>query len=199
MATIKEITVNFIKSTGWKPRKTLEDPALRTEVMQEIQSWNAHDDHEAAEMLADTSCSIAEKMYGLMSYDYRRYGALYTACCAYVDDTVASNSVVLDAARKFGSRFARGEPLCLPALERLAALLKEAHTLFTDAGANAIITCTMDGMTAMALEHTTTAIPQVTRWPEYLRSRVGVSMAYAHFGFARSWRETPESYIQLLP
>ena len=197
---IKDLSVYFMDQSGWKLRYTPEDEVLRADIIHEIECWNAYGDHQAIEMLADTSCSIAEKAYGVTSPEYRRFIALYTACCVHVDDI--GNPVMVDAARKFGGRFARGEPQGVAALDTLAALLRDVYVLLTEVGADAVVSCTIDAMAAMGIEYTTQdmkIVPHATRWPAYFRARTGICASYAHLMFMRSWRETPESYLQLLP
>ena len=200
MTFIKEMSLSFIKLTGWMTQHTPEDTALRADIVHEIELWNAYDNHKAAEMLADTSCSIAEKMYGFTTAAHRRYIALYTACSVHVDDVV--NEVTAAAVQEFGCRFVRGEAQCLPALDRLAALLRDAYTFYGTVSADAIVTCTIDAMAALGIEYTTQKmeiVPRATRWPAYLRLRTGFCATYAHFMFMKGWRQTPETYLQILP
>ena len=155
--------------------------------------WNAYSDRKAIEMLTDASCSIAERAYGYTSPEQRRFTALYTACCAHVDDI--ENPVVVDAARKFGRCFTRGEPQGIAALDRLSALLYEAYALLTEVGADSVVSSTIDAISAMGIEYTTQnmkIVPHATRWPTYFRTRTGIGPAYAHLVFMKRWRETPE-------
>ncbi|KAI0648781.1 hypothetical protein C8Q79DRAFT_470852 [Trametes meyenii] len=46
---------------------------------------------------------------------------------------------------------------------------------------------------------TTPVKPFATRFPWYLRLRAGTGVPFTHFVFAKNWRDTPESYIQILP
>ena len=189
-----------MNQSGWKARCTPEDEALRADVAHEIECWNAYDNHNAIGRLADTSCSIAEKAYGATSPEYRRFIALYTASCVYIDDV--GNPVTVDAARKFGGRFTRGEPQGVAALDTLATLLREGYALLTEVGADSLVSCTISAISAMGIEYTTQSmeiVPHATRWPAYFRLRTGICASYAHFMFMKSWRETPESYLQLLP
>ena len=189
-----------MNQSGWKARNPPEDDALRTDIAHEIKCWNAYSDPNAIEILADSSCSFVERAYGFTSPEHRRFSALYTACCLHVDDT--GNLVTVDATRKFGGRFIRGEPQGIAALDTLAALLGEAYVLLTEVSADSFVTCTIDAISARGIEHDTQdmkIIPNATRWPEYFRSRTGFCSSYAHLMFMRSWRETPESYLQLIP
>ena len=200
MTIIQETTIQFMELSGWKSRQTAEDNVLRKDIIHEIELWKTYDDHRATEALADTSCSIAEKAYGHTTPAHQRYVALYTACCVHVDDV--GNPVTVAAAQAFGSRFSRGEPQLHPALDTLAALLREAYTLYTEVGADAIVSCTIDAMAAMGIEYTARdmkIIPNATRWPAYFRARTGICAAYAHLMFMKSWRETPVTYLQMLP
>ena len=117
----------------------------------------------------------------------------------YVDDLGERN---LDAVMRFTGRFAKGETQPDPVLNCLADLLRRSHELWTQYGSDAIIAGTLDAVTAMYIEYTAQNLvvkPTATRFPYYLRTRAGIGPPYIHFIFMKSWRATPESYLQLLP
>lgn len=199
IAKVKEITAYFLNRSGWKPRCTPEDKDLRTSIISEITQWNVYGDAQAVEKIADGSCAIAEKTYGFTGPAHRRFVALYTACLMHVDDV---GDALLEGIAQFAARLTRGEPQLSPALESLARLLREAHNLWTQVGADIIIASTVEGVTAMYLEYTTQDIvlsPHATWWPGYMRTRTGVCSAYAHCMFMNTWRENPESYLGAIP
>ncbi|EJF61095.1 terpenoid synthase [Dichomitus squalens LYAD-421 SS1] len=147
----------------------------------------------------DGSCVYAETTYGHTTHEHRYFIALYTACLMYVDDLGERD---LDAVMRFTGRFARGEKQPDKILQRLAQLLGSAHDLWTQFGADAIISGTLDAVTAMYIEFTTKDMvvkPSATRFPYYLRTRAGLGPPYIHFIFMKEWRATPESYLQVLP
>ncbi|KAH9932678.1 terpenoid synthase [Epithele typhae] len=154
-----------------------------------------------AKML-ETACSYAETAYAHLAPAHRHYVALYTACVLYAEDLGARDPA---AVAHFARRLIAGAPQLSPVFDRLAALLRGAHALWTDAGADAIIASTLDALSATALEHAAGArggmavAPDATRWPYYLRTRAGGGPQYTHFMFMRGWRESPESYLQILP
>ena len=199
VAKIKDITTYFLNRSGWKPRGTPEDKDLRANISYEITQWNVYDDAQAVEKIVDGSCAIAETTYGFTGPAHRRFVALYTACFMHVDDV---GDALLDAVAQFAARLTRGEPQLSPALESLAELLRGAHELWTQVGADIIIASTVEGVTAMYLEYTTQDMvlgPHATWWPGYMRSRTGVCSAYAYCMFMNTWRDTPESYLGAMP
>ena len=151
------------------------------------------------EKLVDSGCSFAETAYGHTSPVHQHYIALYTALILYIDDIGNKH---LEAVRQFAGRFAQAKQQLCPALDTLVQLLRQAHELWTSVGADAIISGTIDAVTAMYIEYTAQNLvvkPTATRFPYYLRTRAGIGPPYIHFIFMKSWRATPESYLQLLP
>ena len=149
--------------------------------------------------MIETSCWYTETAFAHTSPEHRYYIALYTACMLYGEDVGNQDP---DAVSQFARRLVRGEPQVHPIFDRLASLLKEAHVYWTDVGADAIITGTIDALSATFIEFATsdmTVAPSATRYPYYLRTRAGGGPQYTHFMFMRSWRETAESYLQILP
>ncbi|KAH9924336.1 terpenoid synthase [Epithele typhae] len=149
--------------------------------------------------LVDCACSYTEASYGHLSSQHQRFVALYTACILYIDDLGGQQ---LEPVCQFASRLAGGQPQLTRALETLAGLLKEVHTLWPAYGADAIISGTLDAVSGMYLEYTTQEMepnPIATWWPMYLRTRTGINAPYIHFMFMKGFRDTPETYLQILP
>ncbi|KAH9924290.1 terpenoid synthase [Epithele typhae] len=183
------------------PPHTL-DLALRAEIEHEIILWDAYPDNPAGVVrLADVSCSIAEKAYLLLSPAHRRFVALYTACLTHIDDN--GSSAAVSAAQHFSRRFARGERQMLPALETLARLLREdVYELFPSVGADAIVSNSIDAVTSMYLEYSTGRMaitPGATRWPDYFRAKTGICAAYTYLMYPKGFRDSPETYLQMVP
>ena len=108
----------------------------------------------------------------------------------------------LDALAQFSYRFAKGEKQPNPVLERLVELMKESYDLWPQMGADAIVSATLDSISAMYVECTSGDMeitPQATWWPNYFRTKAGLCPQYAHFIFAKGWRLNADSYMQLLP
>ncbi|KAM5539460.1 hypothetical protein V8D89_006912 [Ganoderma adspersum] len=159
----------------------------------------AGDDPKVAEKISVVAADLAGTIYTHTSPEHQQYIALYTACVVYADDLGSRH---VQALAQFSRRVVTGEKQLSPALEVLADLLKQAYNLWPEVGADAIISGTMMAITSMYLECTTghmTVTPQATWWPNYFRDRTGLPSQYAHFNFMKSWRSTPESYMQLLP
>ena len=162
-------------------------------------AWKSGDSVEVIEKLVDPSCSFAETAYDHTSPEHLYYVALYTAVILYIDDHGGKH---LDAIRQFAARFAQGKKQLSPALDTLVDLMRGAHRLWTDVGADAIIAGTFDAVTAMYIECTTQDMeikPQATLYPYYLRTRTGICPPYIHFVFMKSWRDTTNSYLQMMP
>lgn len=159
----------------------------------------AGDDPEFIEKITVAGCDFAEIIYRHTSLEHQRYIALYTACMFYADDLGTRH---LDAIGQFARRFAMGEKQLNPALDAFADVLRQSYDLWPQVGADAIISGTLEGVTAMYVEYTTGNMAvtlRATWWPNYLRNRTSFCAPFAHFNFMKSWRATPETYIQLLP
>ncbi|KAI1793299.1 terpenoid synthase [Ganoderma leucocontextum] len=159
----------------------------------------AGDDPNFIQKLSVTGCNIAELAYGHTSPEHQYYIALYTACFLYVDDLGTRH---LEAVSQFSRRFANGEKQLNPALDVFTDLLRQSYDLWPQVGADSIVSGTLEGVTAMYIEYTTsdmTVTPRATWWPNYFRTRNGFCSPYTHFSFMKSWRPTPVSYVQLLP
>nr|VWP01600.1 Uncharacterized protein [Ganoderma boninense] len=157
------------------------------------------DNVEVAKKLSTVAADMGVTAYGHTSSAHQEYIALYTACVVYADD-VGSRHV--EALAQFSHRFSTGEKHPFPVLNVLAGLMKQSYDLWSKTGADAIISSTLMGIAARHLECTSndmTITPQATWWPNYFRNRTGFATAYAHFNFMKSWRPTPDSYMQSLP
>ncbi|KAI0770509.1 terpenoid synthase [Fomes fomentarius] len=162
-------------------------------------SWQSADTEEILAKFAETACDYTETGYGHLSPVHQHFVALYTAIILYIDDIGEQH---LDALKQFASRLTCGEKQLCPALDALVHLLRQAHELWTDVGADAIIAGTLDTVTAMYIENTTRDMeikPKATLYPYYLRTRSGICPPYIHFIFMKHWRPTTESYLQMLP
>ena len=196
---IQHTICDFVSRSGYRWGSTPPDSNLRAAIMAEVLQWDSCGNTSIMERIVDSACALTESAYGHLSPTHRRYVALYTACLLYCDDLGGEQ---LEAVRQFAVRLARGQPQLTPALSVLADLLREAHELWSAVGADAIITGTVDALTATAIEFATTGTPvapSALRYPYYLRTRAGGGPQYTHFMFMRSWREKADSYLQILP
>ncbi|KAM5533153.1 hypothetical protein V8D89_013201 [Ganoderma adspersum] len=190
---LREVVRAFL-SPGTPP-----DLQLREKVATEIDSWTLDIDLAMVSKMVETSCSLTETTYSHISLEHRCYVALYTACMLYGEDVGDQDP---DAVTHFARRLVRGERQGHPIFDRLANLLKAAHVYWTDVGADSIVAGTIDALSATSIEFATAdmpAIPSATRYPYYLRTRAGGGPQFTHFMFMRSWRETAETYLQILP
>ena len=179
--------------------RTPRNAGLRHKLATEIASWNIDVSTTFTEKMLHNSCNMAECCYGHTSADHQYFIALYTAFTFYADDHCGADPEPIG---QFAQRFIEGEPQLDPVLDRFAAHIKHAYELWPRIGANAVISGTLDSMTAMYIEYTTqdmSTIPAATRYPYYLRTKSGVGPPYAHFIFAKSWRSSVNSYIQIIP
>ncbi|KAI0632043.1 terpenoid synthase [Trametes polyzona] len=196
---IKRIVLDFLTRSDFHAVACPHDAPLRAKLAAEIRSWTVYVNPRMLEKMIETSCSYAETAFGHTSFDHRYYIAIYTACMLYGEDLGEHDP---DAVTQFARRLVRGEKQLSPIFDRLADLLKQAHVYWSDVGADAIITGTVDALTATAIEFATTGTPVAPfalRYPYYLRTRAGGGPQYTHFIFMRSWREKADSYLQILP
>ncbi|KAM5534650.1 hypothetical protein V8D89_011662 [Ganoderma adspersum] len=198
-AELREIVHGFLSRSDYRSPNTPHDSNLRAKVAAEIDGWSLDINPAMISKMVETSCWYTETAFAHISPEHRYYIALYTACMLYGEDVGNQDP---DAVSQFARRLVRGEPQVHPIFDRLASLLKEAHVYWTDVGADAIITGTIDALSATFIEFATSDMaiaPSATRYPYYLRTRAGGGPQYTHFVFMRSWRETAESYLQILP
>ena len=199
LGDIKDVIRDFLGQADYKSPGSQCDVELRTKLAAELTRWPTDISPAVVSKILDGSCVYSETTYGHTTPEHRFYIALYTACLMYVDDLGERD---LDAVMKFTSRFAKGEEQPNPVLNRLSGLLRRAHELWTQYGADAIVAGTLDAVTAMYIEYTARDLvikPSATRFPYYFRTRAGIGPPYVHFVFMKTWRPTPETYLQLLP
>lgn len=196
---IKIVIRNFLNGLNWESPRTPQNQDLRQRLATEIESWDIDvSDSFTAKMLYN-SCNIAECCYSHASTELQYFVALYTAFTFYSDDHCATDP---EPVGQFAQRFAMGEPQLDPVLDQFAAHIKKAYDLWPLIGANAIISGTLDSMTAAYTEYTTKemdTIPSATRYPYYLRMHSGVGAVYSFFIFPACWRTSVNSYLQLIP
>lgn len=196
---LQELLQDFLLSSAYESPNTTRDLELRKRLASEIATWKLDIEPQMVGKMIETSCSYAETAYCYIPIEHRYYVALYTACMLYGEDLGERDP---DSVAQFARRLIRGERQLNPIFDRLVDLLKEAHTYWTDVGADAIITGTVDALSGTFIEFATAAMvvaPSATRYPWYLRTRAGGGPQFTHFMFTRSWREAPDSYLQLLP
>nr|VWP00959.1 Histidine-containing phosphotransfer protein [Ganoderma boninense] len=198
--TTKLSVRNFLTRLPYASPGLPANPELRREVANVIVSWKVNVDLQYIEGLTETSCSIAESAYAHTSYEHQRVVAIYTACLTYADDLGHRN---LEALEQFARRFTRGEPQLHPALDCLTKILKTLHEFCPTISADAIITSTIDSVTAMYIEVVSQGdviSPFATRYPLYLRLKTGIAPAYVHLNFTKSWGDAIGTYyLQIIP
>lgn len=193
------IILDFLQRSKYILHSTPRNAVLRTSIIECLLSWQSADTEETLAKFAETACDYTETGYGHLSPVHQHFVALYTAIILYIDDIGEQH---LDAIKQFASRLTCGEKQLCPALNALVQLLRQAHELWTDVGADAIIAGTLDSVTAMYIENTTRDMeikPKATLYPYYLRTRSGICPPYIHFIFMKHWRPTTKSYLQMLP
>ncbi|KAH9846345.1 terpenoid synthase [Lenzites betulinus] len=195
----KNVIRDFLRQCNYTDLMTPPDLELRRRTTLEVASWEVGLPPTFAEKLVDTSCHFAETAYGHLPPEHVFFVARYTAYFLYADDLGDTH---LDALREFPHRFVNAEQQLDPVLERLAAMIRGAHALWTDFGTSAILAGTIDALTAFYIEFTTCGMavqPGAVRYPDYLRLKSGIDPPFVAFIFVRGWRSTAESYVQLIP
>ncbi|KAI0769049.1 terpenoid synthase, partial [Trametes elegans] len=190
---------DFIERCGFQSPHSAVDSELRCHISDEVASWNVGLTAAHAEKVVDTSCLLTETAYAHTSPEHRYFVARYTAYFLYADDL---GGRCVEALNQFPRLFAIAQAQLDPVLDRLAELIRGAHALWTDVGANAIITGTLDALTAYHIELTTRDMvvrPGAVRYPDYLRLRTGIDPPFIAFVFMRGWRATAQSYLQFVP
>ncbi|OJT10385.1 hypothetical protein TRAPUB_13077 [Trametes pubescens] len=196
---IKETVQYFLQQCHYEYPNTPKDIALRERMALDIAAWNVDLPARFAEEVLETSCHFIETAYAHTTLEHRFFVARYCAYFVYADDL---GTRCLDALRDFPRRFANREQQLDPILDRLAEMVRGAHKLWTDVGTSAIIAGTLDALTAFYIEYTTCGLavkPGAVRYPDYLRLKSGIDPPFIAFIFMRGWRDTAESYVQLLP
>ncbi|CDO71709.1 hypothetical protein BN946_scf184915.g53 [Trametes cinnabarina] len=196
---IQSIIRGFLQECGYKDPRTPRDEELRRYIASDAQSWNVGLSSSHATKIVDTACHLIEAAYAHLSPEHRRYAACFAAYFVYADDLGNQD---LEALHQFSRRFIAGQEQLNPVLNRLAQLIRRAHELWTDMGASAIVTGTLEAIVAFHTEFTTRNMvikPGALRYPDYLRLRSGIDPPFIAFLFMRGWRDTAESYVQLIP
>ncbi|KAI0769050.1 terpenoid synthase [Trametes elegans] len=198
-AKIHDLIRGFLHRCHYHSPQSKHDDELRAWLTEQIQQWALELSPEFIEKAVDACCIYVETVYGHNPPEHRRYIALYSACMMYADDMSGDDP---ESITRFAQRFVTGEEQPNVILECLAKHLRRAYSFWPQFGADSIITGTMDALSANHIERATRRMhvkPHATRYPTYLRMRAGISAPYTHFVFPNTWRETPESYIQIIP
>ncbi|OSD07404.1 terpenoid synthase [Trametes coccinea BRFM310] len=197
---VQDCVTSFLGACTYTSPRSAPSQELRQWLSQQMSVWEINLSPKFLEKALNASCNYVETVYAhLPSPDHRRYVALYTACMFYAED-IGENDP--DSVMEFTRRFIRGESQPDTVFDCLAKVLKRAYDFWPPFGADSIITGTLDALSANYIECTTqylTVKPEATRYPNYLRLRAGIGAPYTHFLFAKSWRHSPESYLQILP
>ncbi|KAI9058170.1 terpenoid synthase [Trametes sanguinea] len=196
---VQDCVRSFLSDCTYTSPKSPPSDELRQWLGQQINSWKFELSPAFLDKALIASCNYVEAVYAHLPPDNRRYVALYTVCTFYAEDIGEHNPAsVMD----FTRRFIRGEFQPDEVFECLAKILRRAYDLWPPFGADSIITGTLDALSANYIECTTQALevkPSATRYPAYLRLRAGIGAPYTHFLFASSWRQSPQSYLQIIP
>nr|BDI63124.1 sesquiterpene synthase [Trametes versicolor] len=196
---MKAIMQDFLQQCNYEDPSTPKDIELRERMALEMAAWSLDLPATFIEQVHETSCHFIETAYVHTTLEHRFFVARYCAYFLYADDLPGR---CLDALIQFPRRFANREQQLDPILNRLAEMIRGAHELWTDVGASAIIAGTLDALTAFYIEYTTCGLavkPQAVRYPYYLRLKSGIDPPFVAFIFMRGWRDTAESYVQMLP
>lgn len=196
---MQEVIRDLLDRCAYRSPQSATDHELRRGLAEEVAKWGTDVAPAFLTKAADAACNYVETVYGHTPATHRRYIALYTVCMLYADDLGEQDP---GAVMQFTQRFVRAEPQPNAVFECLAGVLRRAHELWPQFGADSIITGTLDALAANHVECTTKDMvvkPLAMRYPTYLRLRAGIGAPFTHFVFPNSWRETPESYVQILP
>ncbi|KAI0667869.1 terpenoid synthase [Trametes maxima] len=196
---LQETISDFLRSCDYTSPKSSNNNSLRCWLTEQVASWSVTISPKFLSKTIDAGCTYVETVFAHVPLENLRYIALYTACMFYADDLGEEDP---SAVAHFARRFVRGEHQPNAVFECLAGLLRRAHDLWPQFGADSIVTGTLDAIAANRVEsmmHTVPVKPFATRFPWYLRSRAGIGAPFTHFMFANNWRQTPETYIQILP
>lgn len=203
LSEVKQVMRDFLREIEYKPMGTVPNPRLRQETKDEILSMNSADLSPAyIEGLTDVAVCIAEFSYSHTSYAHQRYVSFITAYLVVADDLGHDN---IEALGQFVRRHASGQPQLHPVLDRLVLLLRTTHDLYPQVSADAIVANVLDAVAWMYVELQTKeqpVLPAATRYPYYMRVKVGVATGYTHFAFEKEWVDNAETglfYLQLIP
>ncbi|KAI0670956.1 terpenoid synthase [Trametes maxima] len=198
-AVLQDTISEFLRRCDYTPTKTTHNNDLRCWLTEQVASWSVAVSPKFLNKTIDAGCTYVESVFGHVPVENRRYIALYTACMLYADDLGEDDpGAVLD----FTRRFVRREHQPNAVFECLAGLLRSTYDVWPQFGADSIVTGTLDALAANHIEcvmRTVPVKPFAERYPYYLRQRAGIGAPFTHFMFANDWRQTPESYIQIVP
>ncbi|KII94515.1 hypothetical protein PLICRDRAFT_120583 [Plicaturopsis crispa FD-325 SS-3] len=122
---------------------------------------------------------------------------LYTAFVMYAEDVYSTD---VGGVAEFSERLARGQPQNDRVLDNLVDLLRRAHEYFDRIIANIIMSCAINYITAILLEHDTNGMmlePRAQRYPKFSRRMSGSPETYAVSIFPPAL--PLQSYIQAMP
>ncbi|KAI0643149.1 terpenoid synthase [Trametes meyenii] len=199
LSVLQDTISEFLRSCDYTPPRTTHNNDLRRWLTEQVASWSVAVSPKFLSKTIDAGCTYVEAVFGHVPVENRRYIALYTACMLYADDLGEEDP---GAVLHFTRRFVRGETQPNAVFECLAGLLRRAYDVWPQFGADSIVTGTLDALAANHIEcvmRTVPVKPFASRYPYYLRQRAGIGAPFTHFMFANDWRQTPESYIQVVP
>ena len=196
---MKHIIHSFLDGKAWESPKVSENSLLRDKIANEVSTWGTNISTRVTTQLLNNACNMAEYAYSHTSFEHQYFVALSTVFTFYADDHCTTNPEPIG---QFAQRIIDNQPQLDPVLDRFVVLLKTSYDLWPRIAANAIVSGAMDTMTGMYIEYTTKDMSSrrgATRYPLYLRTRAGFGPPYAHYVFPSEWRNTVNSYIQIIP
>ncbi|KAI0769051.1 terpenoid synthase [Trametes elegans] len=199
LGTIQKLVREFLYRCPYDSPRSKPDKELRHWLSEQATPWDAELPPGFLSQSIDACCIYVETAYAHNPPEHRRYIALYTLCMAYVDDLGQHDP---SAIMQFTRRFVAGERQPNEVLECLVELLRQAHSLWPQFGADSIISGTLDALATAHVENTTRTMavnPFAKRYPTYLRMKAGVAAPYTHFIFANDWLDIPQFYLQIIP
>ncbi|KAI0769053.1 terpenoid synthase [Trametes elegans] len=199
LPAIQNLIRGFLNRCAYQSPNSKQDDDLRRWLAEQVAQRDIQLAPAFLTKSIDASCIYVETVYAHTPPEHRRYIALYTVCMLYADDLGEHDP---DAIMGFTHRFATGEQQPNDLLECLAGLLRRAHALWPHYGADAIITGTLEALTAAYVENTTREMvlkPLATRYPTWLRLKAGIAAPFTNFVFADEWKDIPQAYLQIIP
>ncbi|CDO71708.1 hypothetical protein BN946_scf184915.g52 [Trametes cinnabarina] len=151
-AAIQECVRSFLGDCAYSSHKSASEEQLRQWLALQTEKWKIRLSAAFLDKALNASCNYVETVYGHLPSDHRCYVSLYTLYMFYAEDIGQTHpECVMD----FTRRFVRAEKQPDGVLECLAATLKRAYDLWSPFGADAIITGTLDALSANYIECTT--------------------------------------------
>ncbi|KIJ55725.1 hypothetical protein M422DRAFT_151602, partial [Sphaerobolus stellatus SS14] len=117
----------------------------------------------------------------------------------YVDDQVSTQG---HSIQSFQRRCLSGQCQTDPILDALMDVFHRLWDYYDTLSCNGIIRSALTFMTSSCIEkslETVPLVPNVTRFPWYIREATGLATAYATFGFTKSQGFQAMDFIQALP